>query len=160
MKLLRNTLGAISLVLLSSSSALAAQELVILTDQTQLMTIAGNPGTVVVGNPSIADATVHGSKIFVHGRAHGTTNMIILDQDGNQISSFDISVQVRQNNAVAVFKSGNRYSYDCAPLCETTVEVGDEHTWTDEVIKLYEKKAAWASGAGTTQQAAPPPPAQ
>ena len=108
MNLLRNTLGALLLALLSSSTALAAQDLVILTDQTQLLSISGNPGTVVIGNPSIADATVQGTRIFVHGRSYGTTNMVILDQDGNQISSFDITVQTIQKYALSIFKAGSR----------------------------------------------------
>ena len=160
MNLLRNTLGALLLALLSSSTALAAQDLVILTDQTQLLSISGNPGTVVIGNPSIADATVQGTRIFVHGRSYGTTNMVILDQDGNQISSFDITVQTTQKNALAIFKAGSRYSYECTPLCETTVEIGDDHTWTDDIIKLNQKKSAWAKDTSASQQAAPPPSSQ
>jgi hypothetical protein len=160
MKLLRNTLGALSLALLSSSTALAAQELIIMTDQTQLLNVSGNPGTVVIGNPSIADAIVHGSKIFVHGRGYGTTNLIILDQDGNQLSTFDITVQSGGTNNVAVYKAGNRYSYVCAPNCETTVQVGDEHTWTGDIVQLNEKRTGWATSSANTPQAAPPPASQ
>ena len=160
MKLFRNTLGALSLVLLTSSTAFAAQELILLTDQTQLLSISGNPGTVVVGNPSIADATVHGSKIFVHGRGYGTTNLIILDQDGNQISSFDITVQSGGGNALALYKAGNRYSYVCAPNCEATIQVGDEQAWMGQVIQLNQRRTDWATGNASTPQASPPTPAQ
>jgi len=76
----------------------AAQELVVKTDQTQLISISGTPGTVVIGNPSIADVTVHGNKLFVHGRAFGSTSLIILDENGNQLSALDITVMLGGEN--------------------------------------------------------------
>ena len=118
LKLLRVTSSALALAFLHTSATLAAQELIIKTDQTQLISISGTPGAVVIGNPSIADATVHGDKIFVHGRAFGSTNLIILDENGNQLSSLDITVQLGGENNLALFKAGARYSYVCAPNCE------------------------------------------
>jgi Pilus formation protein N terminal region len=160
MNLLRNTLGALSLTILWSSTALAAQDLIVRTDETQLLSVSGNPGAVVIGNPSIADATVHGSQIYVHGRGFGTTNLIVLDQDGNQLASFDVTVQLGGNNNVALYKAGSRYSYICAPLCENNVQVGDDHTWTDDIIKLNQKKTDLATGKSSAQSAAPPAQAQ
>ena len=110
LKLLRITSSALALAFLSTSASLAAQELVIKTDQTQLISVSGNPGTVVIGNPSIADATVHGNKLFVHGRAFGTTNLIILDENGNQLSNLDITVMLGGENNMQVYKAGARYS--------------------------------------------------
>jgi Pilus formation protein N terminal region len=160
MNLLRNTLSALSLAILSSSAAFAAQELVLKTDQTQLLSVSGSPGAVVIGNPSIADATVHGSQIFIHGRAFGGTNLIVLDRDGNQLAAFEVTVQIGGNNNMALFAAGNRYSYVCAPLCETAMQVGDEFTWTDSLIKLNQKKGDLATGKTSAQSAAAPAPAQ
>ncbi len=101
LKLLRVTSSALALAFLHTSASLAAQELIIKTDQTQLISISGNPGAVVIGNPSIADATVHGNKLFVHGRAYGSTNLIILDENGNQLSTLDITVQLGGENNLA-----------------------------------------------------------
>lgn len=160
MNLLRSTISAITLALIFSSTALAATELIVKADETQLVSVSGTPGTVIVGNPSIADATVHGSKIFIHGRAFGQTSLAILDQDGNQLATFEITVQVTGNNNVAVFKAASRFSYVCAPLCEETMQLGDEHGWTDEIIKLNQKKLDLATGKSSAQSAAPPAPAQ
>ncbi len=99
LNLLRATTSALALAFLHTSASQAAQELIVKTDQTQLISISGTPGAVVIGNPSIADATVHGNKIFVHGRAFGSTNLIILDESGNQLTALDITVQMGgQNN--------------------------------------------------------------
>ncbi len=160
MKLLCITASALALALLSASSAWAAEELNIKTDQTQLITVLGDPGTVIIGNPSIADATVHGSKIFLHGRAFGTTNLIILDGEGNQISAFDLTVYNNNSNSVVLFKAGNRYTYGCAPLCETTMQVGDDFSWTSEIIKTSEKKLDLATGKSSAASAAPPASSQ
>ena len=94
LKLLRLTSTALALAFLHTSASFATQELVIKTDQTQLISVSGTPGTVVIGNPSIADVTVHGNKLFVHGRAYGSTNLIILDENGNQLSALDITVML------------------------------------------------------------------
>jgi hypothetical protein len=160
MKLLRTTASVAVLAILSSSLAAAAEGLVIKTDQTQLLNVSGNPGTAIIGNPSIADATVHGSKIFLHGRAFGATNIIILDQDGNQLAAFDVTVENRDSNNVALFKAGQRYSYDCAPTCQTAMQVGDEPIYTDTIIKMSQKKLDFATGKNSAESAAAPAPAQ
>ena len=101
LKFSRVTISALTLAFFYTSAAFAAQELIIKTDQTQLINVAGVPGAVIIGNPSIADATVHGDKIFVHGRAFGSTNLIILDENGNQLASLDITVQMGGENNLA-----------------------------------------------------------
>ena len=153
------TAGTLSLILLSAPLAQAGEVISVQTDHTTLIEIPGNPGTVVVGNPSIADATVHGNKLFVHGRAYGSTNIIVLDQSGAQVANLEITTKVGGSDNVAVFRWGQRASYVCAPLCELAMQVGDEPmTITDDVIKLNGKKAALAKGEAAAPAAAPPPP--
>ena len=156
LKLLHVTTGALALAFFYTSAAFAAQELIIKTDQTQLIDVSGNPGAVVVGNPSIADATVHGSKIFVHGRAYGSTNLIILDQNGNQLASLDVTVQLGGVNNLAVYKAGARYSYVCAPVCEATLQAGDNPDWFNDIAKMNGKKSGAATGKSDGDQADAP----
>jgi hypothetical protein len=156
LKLLRVTSSALALAFLHTSAALAAQELIIKTDQTQLISISGTPGAVVIGNPSIADATVHGDKIFVHGRAFGSTNLIILDENGNQLSSLDITVQLGGENNLAVYKAGARYSYVCAPNCEATLQSGDVPDWFADISKMDGKKTGAATGKSSADSEAAP----
>jgi hypothetical protein len=156
LKLLRVTTSALALAYLYTPAALAAQELIIKTDQTQLISVSGTPGTVVIGNPSIADATVHGDKIFVHGRAFGSTNLIILDENGNQLSSLDITVQLGGENNLAVYKAGARFSYVCAPTCEASLQSGDLPDWFAAVSKMDGKKTGAATGKSSADSEAPP----
>ncbi len=143
-------------LLLSSTFTLAAENVFIATDQTQLIDIAGSPGTVVVGNPSIADATVHGDKLFVHGRAFGTTNMIILDQAGEEIASLEVTVKIGGSNNVAIFKAATRYSYVCAPLCEVALQPGDDFAFSGSVLSVGQGKSGFAKGEAPASGAAAP----
>jgi hypothetical protein len=160
MKPFRTTFSALALVLLSSSGVLAEERMVVKVDETLLLDVAGMPGAVVIGNPSIADATAHGSRIFLHGRTYGSTNVTVLDEDGKKIIAFDVTVQVGSNDNVAIFKAAERYSYVCAPLCQATVQVGDNVGFTDDMIKLNQKKIELATGKTSAQSASPPVPAQ
>jgi hypothetical protein len=156
LKFSRITASALALAFFYTSAAIAAQELIIKTDQTQLIDVTGNPGAVVIGNPSIADATVHGSKIFVHGRAYGSTNLIILDQNGNQLASLDITVQQGGVNNLAIFKAGARFSYVCAPNCEPTLQSGDLPDWFGDIAKMDKTKTGAATGKSSADSEAAP----
>jgi Flp pilus assembly secretin CpaC len=139
-------LSALALLTAAGAPAMASEQLTVQTDKTQLISVSAEPGTVVVGNPSIADVTVSGKQIFVHGRAFGDTNLMILDAAGNQIANFDITVAHNPTNAVALYRAGVRTSYTCAPLCEVTMQPGDPLSYTDELIKVNGSKAGLATG--------------
>jgi hypothetical protein len=155
LKLLHVTTSALALAFLYTSAAFAAQELIIKTDQTQLINVSGNPGAVVIGNPSIADATVHGDKIFIHGRAFGSTTHHT-DQNGNQLASLDVTVQLGGVNNLAVYKAGARFSYVCAPVCEATLQSGDSPDWFSDIAKMNGKKSDAATGKSSGDQATEP----
>jgi hypothetical protein len=160
LKFLRASTSALALAFLFTSPSFAVQELIIKTDQTQLIDVSGSPGAVVIGNPSIADATVHANKIFIHGRAFGSTNLIILDQSGNQLVSLNITVQLGGDNNVALYKAGSRYSYVCAPDCEANLQAGDQVDWFGDIAKMETKKSDIATGKASSDSQAAPPAAQ
>ncbi len=109
-----------------AGSALASNDVTIYTDQAKILQLSGQPGTVVVGNPSIADVTVQGDRVVLMGRSYGVTNIILLDREGKQLAALDVTVQITDKNAVHVFKAGGRMSLACAPVCEQTLQVGDD----------------------------------
>lgn len=112
--------------LIPTLPAQAANDVVINADQAKIISVSGQPGMVVVGNPSIADVTVRGDQVVLMGRNYGVTNLIILDREGKQLAALDVTVQITDKNAVHVFKAGGRMSLACAPMCEQTLQVGDE----------------------------------
>lgn len=80
---------------------------------------------VIVGNAEVADATVADSKtIVLTGRSYGTTNLVLLDSDGNAIVDERILVSIDESSTVRVFKSTERTVLSCTPNCEEHAKTG------------------------------------
>ncbi|MGV8937874.1 MAG: pilus assembly protein N-terminal domain-containing protein [Allorhizobium sp.] len=74
---------------------------------------------VIVGNSAVADATVaDATTIVLTGRSFGTTNLVLLDSDGNAIVDERILVSIDEGNTVRVFKATDRTVLSCTPNCE------------------------------------------
>jgi Pilus formation protein N terminal region len=154
----------------ADQAALAGSPITIQTDQTQLIAISADPGTVVVGNPSIADISLSGRRVFMHGRAFGSTNILILDLAGNQIANFDVTVTHDHPNELVVVSAGLKkdivvtQTYSCAPTCYRAMIPGDYGFGA--VVSDHATKAGFAAGAKSTDapptgtSGGPPPAAQ
>lgn len=80
---------------------------------------------VIVGNSDVADATVADAKtIVLTGRAFGSTNLVLLDADGNAIVDERILVSIDEGNTVRVFKATSRTVLSCTPNCEEHAATG------------------------------------
>lgn len=140
-------------------AANAAQLLAVETDKSQMISVSTAPGAVIIGNPAIADVSLQGTKVFVHGKGFGETNLVILDLDGNQIGNFDVVTRHAADSSLAVFKGTERFSYTCMPNCEAQLQVGDnEGYFTDSVAKELQKKMEIATGSKSAEAAAPAAP--
>ncbi|MBD9385741.1 pilus assembly protein N-terminal domain-containing protein [Agrobacterium sp. AGB01] len=74
---------------------------------------------VIVGNAKVADATVSDAHtIVLTGRSYGTTNLVLLDADGNAIVDERILVSIDEGNTVRVFRQTERTVLSCTPNCE------------------------------------------
>ncbi|WP_246781196.1 pilus assembly protein N-terminal domain-containing protein [Rhizobium sp. BK602] len=74
---------------------------------------------VIVGNSQVADATVADPKtIVLTGRSFGTTNIVLLDADGNAIVDERILVSIDEGNTVRVYRQTDRAVLSCTPNCE------------------------------------------
>ncbi|WFU09131.1 pilus assembly protein N-terminal domain-containing protein [Rhizobium sp. CB3090] len=74
---------------------------------------------VIVGNSQVADATVADPKtIVLTGRSFGTTNIVLLDSDGNAIVDERILVSIDEGNTVRVYRQTDRSVLSCTPNCE------------------------------------------
>jgi hypothetical protein len=127
-------------------NAAFAEELIVKSDETMLIKLRGAPGTIIIGNPSIADATLEGGNLFVQGKAFGSSNIMVLDGAGNQLANYHITVQMGGDNNVALFSGGPRYSLVCAPLCEAGMQPGDPSKYVNELISVNEAKSNIAKG--------------
>lgn len=74
---------------------------------------------VIIGNSKVADATVaDATTIVLTGRSFGTTNLVLLDSDGNAIVDQRVLVSIDEGNTVRVFRQTARTVLSCTPNCE------------------------------------------
>jgi len=116
--------------------AIAAEQVLVPMDEARVIRLNRAPTTVIVGNPLIADVSVQDERLLVVvGKTYGSTNIIALDEDGEELSNLDISVRTGGANNVQVFYGGARMSFTCAPRCERRIEIGDDVSVFDVTTK-------------------------
>lgn len=117
------TLAVLAATVLPAS---AKDPITIYIDRAKVMRLPGPAGTVIIGNPGIADANVQDRVTLVlTGKAVGLTNLVVLDAKGNPIADEVLAVAKSEEGLVTVQKAASRYSFYCTPICNPAVEVGD-----------------------------------
>lgn len=150
----RSVVVAFALILLDGVPAFAREELTLYSDHSAILTLPKPPGTIVVGNPSIADVTLDGDRVLLHGRNFGNTNVTILDQSGTILRDYDIYVTLQEANIATVFKNGGRASYSCTPNCQPMLTVGDMFKpHFSELSDAIKKKTTISTGQPTSGEA-------
>ncbi|OAP41509.1 pilus assembly protein PilQ [Sinorhizobium glycinis] len=101
----------------------AEQMMRVYMDHARVLKLDRPVSKVIIGNSDVADATVADPKtIVLTGRNFGTTNLVILDQDGNAIVDERILVSIDEGNTVRVYKQTTRTVFSCSPNCERHAE--------------------------------------
>ena len=136
-----------AMMLLATAPLLAGPSINVGADHARIVSVAGTPSAVVVGNPMFADVSVQQGVIIVHGRNFGATNVIVLDVDGNQLAAFDVNVTSTGDRNISVFKAGHAFSSVCAPLCQYTLETGEDQEWFKILNEQHAGKAGQSAGA-------------
>ena len=142
-----------------ATGAAADSSITVYADQAKILKLNGQPASVVVGNPMIADVSIQGEVLAVHGRHFGNTNLIILDHQGNELAALLVNVIRPEINNVEMFKGGaegkmvGKFSYICAPDCESIVMPGDDNDYNAAIAGQISTKSKEAlSSAQTTGQ--------
>lgn len=114
-------------VLLSAVSAMAGGTYSVDLNKTEIVRLPENAGAVVIGNPEIADVTVHSANtLFVVGRGYGETNLIVLNTAGHTVMNVDIQVINKLSpQGVRLYNGKSRESYSCVPYCLPSPVLGD-----------------------------------
>jgi hypothetical protein len=131
----------------------AAADIDVMLDQAKLVKLPERVGTIVVGNPLIADVTVQGGGLMViTGKGYGQTNIIALDGNGAVLMDKMVSVGAPRGNVVVVYRGVDRESYSCAPSCERRMTLGDNPAYFDAILNQGKSRSEQAQGAGRAEQ--------
>lgn len=138
---------ALAILVTTAPPASAEQIITVKADQAKVLPVQGDPAAVVVGNPLFADVSVRDGMVVVHGRHFGTTNVLVLDQDGNALLDFEVNVVRGGSRNVTMYKAGTTYSYLCDPGCESTLQVGDNPDYFSQLNTHIGSKYGLSTGA-------------
>lgn len=139
--------------LVPAQRAGAADPIDVVIDQAQIVKLPDRVGTIVVGNPLIADVSVQsGGMLVVTGKGYGRTNIIVLDRGGNVLVEKVVQVRGPGDNVVVVYRGSDRESYSCAPNCERRITLGDAPAYFDATLNQAGNRVGQAMGGGQAPQ--------
>lgn len=122
------------------------EPVIVTVDRARVFRVSRPAATVIVGNPSIADATIEDERTLVlTGRSFGVTNLIILDAAGEAIIDQTLVVRGHETNTVRIYRRSSRETLACAPVCEPTLTIGDNSesfAYANEQIKARNELSA------------------
>jgi Flp pilus assembly secretin CpaC len=102
-------------------------------------------GTIIIGNPGIADATVGDEQTLVlTGKAAGTTNLIVFDKKGEELVNATLRVSSDVRQLTTVFFGASRQTFSCAPVCEHVISVGDNRQKFEDATSQIQTRQAFS----------------
>ncbi|MEM6648835.1 MAG: pilus assembly protein N-terminal domain-containing protein [Pseudomonadota bacterium] len=103
-----------------------AGEVHLTIDQAHTFSLKKPVGSMVVGNPSIADVTVRSNtELLMFGKMPGLTNIYFFDREGGLIDNVKVVVQNPRSNTVTLQSGSQRYTFVCTDVCEQSFTIGD-----------------------------------
>lgn len=129
--------GLSALVLMSGTAFAGSINLAM--DQVRVVTFKTPFKAVSVGNPLIADATVvDETHVFLTGKEFGTTNLVAVDDEGNQVAEETITVTTQQGRMVTLTRGPTQSTLTCnATRCDVRPTPGDEIArYRDETTQI------------------------
>lgn len=109
-----------ALVLTSAPiNAYASDIISVFMNHARILKFDAPVSSVIVGNSEVADVVVSDpTTVVLTAKSYGTTNLVILDKDGDAIIDKRIVVSVDEENSVRVFRQVERSVLSCSPICE------------------------------------------
>ena len=120
----RSLLIAAAAVLSSAFAGpvLAQDPLRVDIDQTARIQLRAPAGSVIVGNPEIADITVvDANTLFVTGKGYGVTEIVAVDSHGRTVFQSQIVVSAGDSGQVRVWRGSQVTEMACGTTCSPTV---------------------------------------
>jgi hypothetical protein len=149
----RTFLAAIATAAGLAAGSAAAADLNLPMDEGRLITFRAPVKTVFVGNPLIADVTVvDDTHVFLVGKNFGSTNLVVLNDDGVQVANERITVYGGSTNVVTLQRGPSQTTLACADgRCQTVAVPGDDKDRYDAMVGQVEKREAGVRAAAGMQ---------
>jgi Flp pilus assembly secretin CpaC len=146
---LRKLAGAALLALASAAhgGTALASSVDLTIDFAKILKLDRPAATLVIGNPGIADATVQDEKtVILTGKTAGSTNLIILDDKGEEVANLTVRVSSDIRQLTTVFYGSKRQTFSCAPTCEQVISVGDNPEAFETAKSQIQNRTLFATG--------------
>jgi len=123
-----STRGVLIAAALAAAAALPgvacaqSQPLSVEIDQSARIQLRGQAGSVIVGNPAIADVTVvDANTLFVTGKGYGVTEVVVVDGVGRTLFQSQVVVAGGDAGRVRVWRGAQVTEMACAASCAPTL---------------------------------------
>jgi Flp pilus assembly secretin CpaC len=117
-------LSLVILMLALASPAAAAPRLTVALDHSERLYPAGPAGSVIVGNPAVADVTVVDQRtLYVSGRGYGTTEIVVLGPRGDTVWKGEVVVTAPEGQ-VSIYRGAQVTEMACGSTCSPSGRTG------------------------------------
>jgi hypothetical protein len=130
------------------AQAAPAETVAVMVDHAKVVRLPEKAQTVIVGNPGIADVAIQKNGIMVvTGKSFGVTNLIALDSGGKLLAESLVRVGAGGDSMVTVQRGLDRETYSCTPVCQPSIQLGDNAKYFDERGGQATARNNFATGA-------------
>jgi Flp pilus assembly secretin CpaC len=131
--------------------AFAEQRVVVEKNHTLRVALSAPAGSVIVGNPEIADVNVVDSRtIYIVGRGFGSSAVTVTGRDGKALFDGEVVVSGARQGAITVYKGLKPSLMVCANVC-VAQDINDSNTPQGSAPALPAMPAAAAPTAAVSQ---------
>ncbi len=116
-------LASIALLIVPAVADAQSARLSVEIDQAARVQLRGPAGSVIVGNPLIADVTVVDSNtLYITGKGYGVTEIVAVDPIGRTVFQSEVVVTAGSGGGrVRVWRGGQATEMACAASCSPSV---------------------------------------
>lgn len=116
-------LASIAALLVPAAAAAQTARLNVEIDQAARVQLRGPAGSVIVGNPLIADVTVvDANTLYITGKGYGVTEIVAVDSIGRTVFQSEVVVTAGSGaGQVRVWRGGEATEMACAASCSPSL---------------------------------------
>jgi len=142
---LKLALGAVAALVLAPLAL--AQDIRVTLDSAAPLRLTAPAQGIAVGNGAIVGVTVQNDRLlFVTGKAYGSTNLVIVGNDGRVLYNGRVTVTPDETDAVMLTRGGDTQRLECTPLCRPHPDIGDSQETFGAVSGQMSTRQGQATG--------------